>query len=117
MELSQQLFSRIFLIVLDSVGIGAMPDAHRFGDEGAHTLKHIAEEMDGIHLPNMAKMGLGNIQPIPGVPAAGSPTASFGRMQELSVGKDTMTGHWEMMGLHVSTPFRTYTEEGFPDEL
>ncbi|MDQ0339158.1 phosphopentomutase [Caldalkalibacillus uzonensis] len=110
-------YRRIFLIVLDSVGIGAMPDAEQFGDEGAHTLGHIAEHLGGLHMPNMQKLGLGNIEPVKGIPAASQPLAAYGRMQEASAGKDTMTGHWEIMGLRVDVPFRTFTETGFPAEL
>ena len=109
-------FKRIHLIVLDSVGIGESPDAHLFGDEGADTLGHIAEAMNGLHMPNMAKLGLSNIRAIEGVPVSSKPLAKYGKMQELSVGKDTMTGHWEIMGLHIDKPFKVYPN-GFPPEL
>ncbi|MFP3387902.1 phosphopentomutase [Brevibacillus sp. SIMBA_040] len=109
-------FSRVFLIVLDSVGIGEQPDAPKFRDEGANTLGHIAERVEHFHLPNLAKLGLGNIAPLRNVPAASQPTAHYGKMQEISMGKDTTTGHWEIMGLHVSTPFNTYPD-GFPAAL
>jgi len=109
-------FSRVFLIVLDSVGIGELPDAASFDDEGAHTLGHIAEQVPGFALPNLAQLGLGNIAPLAHVPTTGEPRAHYGKMKEISIGKDTTTGHWEIMGLHVSTPFRTYPN-GFPDEL
>jgi phosphopentomutase len=109
-------FERIALIVLDSVGIGELPDADRFGDIGSHTLKHIAERNAPFELPNLQKLGLGNIESLPGIPPAGRPTAFYGKMAEVSVGKDTMTGHWEIMGLNVSIPFQTYPE-GFPAEL
>ncbi|MGC5324468.1 phosphopentomutase [Brevibacillus sp. SYSU BS000544] len=111
-----QRFSRIFLVVLDSVGIGELPDAPQFNDQGAHTLGHIAERVKGFALPNLQKLGLGNIAPIQHVEPVEHPQAHYGKMGELSVGKDTTTGHWEIMGLHVSTPFRTYPE-GFPQEL
>jgi phosphopentomutase len=114
---TDQSFKRIFLIVLDSVGIGEMPDAAQFGDQGAHTLGHIAEKMNGLQLPNLQKLGLGNIEEVQGVEPVQHPLAAYGRMKEASVGKDTMTGHWEIMGLQISTPFRTFTETGFPDEL
>lgn len=110
-------FQRMFLIVMDSVGIGALPDAARFHDEGAHTLKHIAEEMGGLHLPQMERLGLGNIEAIQGVAPVPQPLASYGKMMEISAGKDTMTGHWELMGLKVEVPFRTFTDTGFPREL
>ncbi|MEJ8544959.1 phosphopentomutase [Brevibacillus borstelensis] len=109
-------FSRVFLIVMDSVGIGELPDAPRFQDEGAHTLGHIAERVEGFALPHLQALGLGNIAPLAKVPAADHPKAHYGKMNEVSIGKDTTTGHWEIMGLHVSTPFRTYPD-GFPAEL
>lgn len=109
-------FSRVFLIVMDSVGIGELPDAPRFHDEGAHTLGHIAERVEGFRLPNLEALGLGNIAPLKNVPAVPAPSAHYGKMQEISMGKDTTTGHWEIMGLHVSTPFNTYPD-GFPESL
>lgn len=109
-------FERICLIVLDSVGIGELPDADRFGDAGANTLGHIAERVPAFALPNLQKMGLGNIEALRGIPASAHPTAHYGKMAEVSVGKDTMTGHWEIMGLKVSIPFQTYPD-GFPAEL
>lgn len=109
-------FSRVFLIVMDSVGIGEQPDAPKFRDEGANTLGHIAERVEHFHLPNLAKLGLGNIALLRNVPAASQPAAHYGKMQEISMGKDTTTGHWEIMGLHVSTPFNTYPD-GFPAAL
>lgn len=114
--MSNYSYKRIFLVVLDSVGIGEAPDAKDFGDLGAHTLGHIAERMNGLHMPNMAKLGLSNIEQIQGVPKAEAPLAHFGKMAEASNGKDTMTGHWEIMGLRIDTPFRTFPE-GFPNEL
>ncbi|WP_408006605.1 phosphopentomutase [Pseudalkalibacillus sp. A8] len=109
-------FKRIFLIVMDSVGIGEAPDAARFNDEGADTLGHIAEKMNGLNMPNMAKLGLSNIREIQGIDKADKPSAHFGKMQEASNGKDTMTGHWEIMGLHIEQPFKTFPD-GFPKEL
>ncbi len=115
--MTTQPFKRIHLIVLDSVGIGEAPDAHLFGDEGADTLGHIGEHMEnGLHMPNLARMGLSNIKKIAGIPEEQSPIALYGKMQEASVGKDTMTGHWEMMGLNIDTPFKVYPN-GFPEEL
>lgn len=108
-------FSRIFLIVLDSVGIGALPDAANYGDEGANTLGHIAETV-GLSLPNLAVLGLGNIASVKGIPPAVSPKAHYGKMAEISAGKDTTTGHWELMGIHTKVPFKTYPN-GFPPEL
>ena len=109
-------FKRMHVIVMDSVGIGEAPDAKSFGHEGSHTLGHIAEHMDGMHIPNLTKMGLGNIAPLHKVDVVEAPTAFYGKMQEASVGKDTMTGHWEMMGLNIDKPFKVYPE-GFPQSL
>ncbi|ATO51086.1 phosphopentomutase [Brevibacillus laterosporus] len=109
-------FSRVFLIVLDSVGIGELPDAKNFNDEGSHTLGHIAQKVEGFALPHLAELGLGTIASLHNVPAVAAPRAHYGKMKEISMGKDTTTGHWEIMGLHVSTPFNTYPD-GFPQEL
>jgi phosphopentomutase len=109
-------FRRIALIVLDSVGIGEMPDAAGFGDAGSHTLGHISDRTEGFSLPHMQKFGLGSIAPLSKVPASSKPEAYFGKMAEASVGKDTMTGHWELMGLQITIPFQTYPD-GFPEEL
>lgn len=109
-------FKRIFLVVLDSVGIGEAPDAAEFNDVGADTLGHIAAHRNGIHLPHLEKMGLGHIHQVQGVEADKNPIAHYGRMQEASNGKDTMTGHWEIMGLHIEEPFQTFPN-GFPEEL
>lgn len=109
-------FKRIHVIVMDSVGIGEAPDAAAFGDVGSHTIGHIAEKMNGLHMPQMEQLGLGNIDNIQGIKEVVAPTAYFGKMQEASVGKDTMTGHWEIMGLNINTPFKVYPN-GFPEEL
>lgn len=109
-------FKRIHLIVIDSVGIGAAPDSEKFGDINVNTLGNTAKAVNGLHLPNMAKLGLSNIYALQGVPAAEKPMGYYGKMQEASVGKDTMTGHWEMMGLFIDKPFRTFPN-GFPQEL
>jgi phosphopentomutase len=115
--MKQSRFKRTFLIVMDSVGIGEAPDAEKFGDKGAHTLGHIAEQMDGLQVPNLEKLGLGNIDPsIKGVKPSQQPQAHFAKLPELSNGKDTMTGHWEIMGLHIKEPFQTFPD-GFPDKL
>ncbi|WP_077618676.1 phosphopentomutase [Bacillus sinesaloumensis] len=114
--MSGYTYKRIFLIVMDSVGIGEAPDAKKFGDEGSDTLGHIAEKMNGLHMPNMAKLGLSNIREIQGIPVQDEPLAYYTRMQEASNGKDTMTGHWEIMGLHIETPFKVFPD-GFPKEL
>nr|WP_179036330.1 phosphopentomutase [Paenibacillus sp. URB8-2] len=109
-------FKRICFIVLDSVGIGEAPDAAGFGDVGAHTLGHILERNPGLKLPNMQRLGLANIAPLPPLEPVQAPEGYYGKMQEVSVGKDTMTGHWELMGLKIETPFNTYPD-GFPAEL
>ncbi len=111
-----QPFKKIHVIVMDSVGIGEAPDADKFGDVGSHTLGHIAEKMNGLNMPNMADLGLSNIRELQGIKKSEAPKAFYGMMQEASVGKDTMTGHWEIMGLHIDTPFKVYPE-GFPQEL
>ncbi|WP_054957526.1 phosphopentomutase [Paenibacillus dakarensis] len=109
-------FKRIHLVVMDSVGIGEAPDAAAFDDTGADTLGHIARECGGLNMPHMSELGLSNIREIEGVPVADKPRAYFTKMQEASNGKDTMTGHWEIMGLYIDTPFRVFPE-GFPEEL
>ncbi|MFC0299375.1 phosphopentomutase [Virgibacillus soli] len=109
-------FKRIFLVVMDSVGIGEAPDAGKFNDIGADTLGHIAEHMGGLKMPNMAKLGLSNIRQLKGVEKAAHPMAHYTKMQEASNGKDTMTGHWEIMGLRIDTPFQVFPD-GFPNEL
>ncbi len=110
------MFKRTFLIVMDSVGIGEAPDAAAFNDTGTHTFTHTARAKGSIHVPTLASLGLGHLTEIPGVPAKASQSA-YGKMQETSAGKDTMTGHWELMGLYIDVPFQTFTETGFPDAL
>ena len=105
-------FKRIHLVVLDSVGIGQAPDADKFGDVGANTLGNIAKTA-GLSLPHLQQMGLGNIAPLPGIDPVTSPTAYYTKLQEQSVGKDTMTGHWEIMGLRIDKPFQVFPH-GFP---
>ncbi|MFC4103795.1 phosphopentomutase [Paenibacillus xanthanilyticus] len=109
-------FKRISVIVLDSVGIGELPDAAAFGDEGSHTIGHILERMPQLALPNMRSWGLDRIAPLGEWKSEDKPRAYYGKMAEVSVGKDTMTGHWELAGLKVTVPFRTF-EDGFPEEL
>lgn len=109
-------YNRIHLIVLDSVGIGEAPDAHAFGDVGSNTLGHIGEEMGGLKLPNLERLGLANIGPIKGLAAQEQTEGFYTKMQEASVGKDTMTGHWEIMGLRIDDAFKVYPN-GFPKEL
>ena len=111
-------FKRIFAIVIDSMGIGNAPDADQFkGDTGSDTLGHIAETVEHFHIPNLQKMGIGNLKPMEKVAPAGLPAAYYCPLVEKSAGKDTMTGHWEFMGLETVTPFITFTDTGFPPEL
>lgn len=111
-------FKRIFLIVADSAGIGEEPDADKFGDVGSHTFAHAAEAVGGLSVPNMEAMGLGQLSDIKGVkPVSSHPHAFALRLRETSNGKDTMTGHWEMMGVNTTEPFQTFTDTGFPKEL
>lgn len=110
-------FKRVFLIVMDSVGIGELEDAHKFGDVGANTIGNIAKYCKGIKLPNMEKMGLGNIEDIEGVNKVSNSTAYYTKSNEVSCGKDTITGHWEMMGVYTKEAFKSFTDTGFPKEL
>ncbi|MCR5144394.1 MAG: phosphopentomutase [Lachnospiraceae bacterium] len=122
-------YKRVFVIVIDSMGIGAMPDSKDFGDVGVDTLGHIAEKMyekgekEGVdidkrfYIPNLKKLGLTNLKPIVGVDGEEIPDGYYLKMYETSRGKDTMTGHWEMMGINTTKPFITFTETGFPPEL
>src|SRR3984893_12956886 len=108
-------FTRVTCIVLDSVGIGEMPDAAAYGDVGSDTLGNIARKRT-LHLPNLAKLGLGNIKPLEHIASADHPAAAFGRCALASPGKDTTTGHWEMTGIHLAKPFPLYPH-GFPPEI
>ncbi len=108
-------FPRVTWIVLDSVGIGAMPDAADYGDSGSDTLGNIARKRT-LHLPNLEKLGLGNIRPLEHVPPADHPSAAFGRCALASPGKDTTTGHWEMAGIHLAKPLPLFPQ-GFPPEI
>lgn len=110
-------YKRIFVIVLDSLGIGALPDADRYGDVGADTFGHIADTVKTMEIPNLKKLGLLNLHPADSMEAEKEPAGKFFRMAEASNSKDTMTGHWEFMGLKTEKPFRTFTEHGFPPEL
>ena len=109
------MFKRVHLVVLDSVGIGEAPDAANFGDTGSHTLGHIAETA-GLSVPNMQAMGLGNIETLKGIDPVDQVSGYYTKLEEVSVGKDTMTGHWEISGLRIDTPFRVFPD-GFPEEL
>ncbi|KPL59713.1 phosphopentomutase [Rossellomorea vietnamensis] len=114
--MSNYTYKRVHLIVMDSVGIGEAPDAELFNDKGTDTLGHIAEHMNGLKMPNIGKLGLSNIKEVKGIEKADKPLAYYTKMQEASVGKDTMTGHWEIMGLNIDKPFKTYPD-GFPEKL
>jgi phosphopentomutase len=107
---------RVFIIVLDGVGVGGAPDAAAFGDEGSDTLGNLARAVGGLTLPTLQALGLGNVSDVPGVPPAREPLALHGVMEELSQGKDTITGHWEMMGIVSTRPFPTYPD-GFPPHV
>ncbi|HBT19436.1 MAG TPA: phosphopentomutase, partial [Clostridiaceae bacterium] len=107
---------RAILVVLDSVGIGEMPDAADYGDVGSNTLGNIAKKVQGMDLPNLEALGLGNIAPLEGVKAVDAPKGAFGKSAELSIGKDTVTGHWEMSGVILEKPLNTYPE-GFSKEI
>src|ERR1700730_3160677 len=106
---------RIVWIVLDSVGIGEMPDAAAYGDTGSDTLGNIARQRQ-LHLPNLCRLGLANIKPLTGLPASPAPLGAFGRSALASPGKDTTTGHWEMAGIHLERPFPLFPH-GFPAEI
>ena len=111
------MYQRIFVIVLDSLGVGAMPDSKEYGDIGVDTFGHIGEKMGTMQIPNLQKLGMANLHSIPGVEPVKQPLGVYTKLRERSLGKDTMTGHWEMMGLYITKPFITFTENGFPDEL
>ncbi len=110
-------YKRIFTIVVDSLGIGAMDDAEKFGDINVDTLGHIADSVETFNIPNLQKLGMANLHPMKNVNSIEKPLGYFMEMNETSVGKDTMTGHWEMMGLNINKPFKTFTDTGFPKEL
>ena len=110
-------YKRIFVVVLDSLGIGAMPDAPEFGDMGVDTFGHILEKMGTLEIPNLKKLGFLNLHPAGKMEGTESPMGRYMRLGEASNGKDTMTGHWEMMGIKTETPFQTFTDIGFPPEL
>ena len=111
------MYQRIFVIVLDSLGVGAMPDSKEYGDIGVDTFGHIGEKMGTMQIPNLQKLGMANLHSIPGVEPVKQPLGVYTKLRERSLGKDTMTGHWEMMVLYITKPFITFTENGFPDEL
>ncbi|MDD4069262.1 MAG: phosphopentomutase [Candidatus Izemoplasmatales bacterium] len=110
-------FKRVFLIVIDSVGVGEMPDAEKFGDKGANTIGNLSRATNGVTLPVLESFGYGNLTEIMGVKPVVQPRANTTKLAELSNGKDTMTGHWELMGIKTEIPFKTFTDTGFPEEL
>ena len=115
--MSVKKYKRIFTVVIDSLGIGEMPDATKFGDVGVDTLGHISEKMETFSIPNLQKLGMANLKSLKQVEPVDEPKAYYMAMRETSNGKDTMTGHWEMMGIYTKKPFITFTETGFPEEL
>ena len=110
-------YKRIFTIVIDSLGVGGAKDAAAYGDAGTDTLGHIAESVERLAIPNMRKLGIANMKELKNIAPVEKPLGYFTKMNEASTGKDTMTGHWEMMGLHITKPFLTFSEHGFPKEL
>ena len=112
-----ETYKRVFVIVLDSLGIGAMPDSEKFGDKGVDTFGHILDKMGTLDIPNLQRLGMLNLHKGGSMEGIEKPIGRYMRIGEASNGKDTMTGHWEMMGLQITTPFQTFTEHGFPPEL
>ena len=110
-------YKRIFTIVIDSLGVGEMEDAKEYGDVNVDTLGHIAESVESFNVPNLEKMGIANLRPVKHLKAQEKPLGYQMKMKEASTGKDTMTGHWEIAGLHITKPFQTFTDTGFPQEL
>lgn len=115
--MDKKKYNRIFTIVIDSLGVGAADDASAYGDVGTDTLGHISQNVETFKIPNLQKLGMANLHELKQVAPVMKPMAYYTKLCEASTGKDTMTGHWEMMGLHITTPFRTFTETGFPKEL
>ena len=110
-------FRRIFVVVMDSLGVGEAEDAAQFGDVGSNTLGHISQSVETFKIPHLRKLGMANLTSLKQVEPEEQPLGYYGKLREKSLGKDTMTGHWEMMGLEVKTPFKTFTETGFPPGL
>lgn len=115
--MNEKKYKRIFTVVIDSLGAGEMPDAASYGDAGTDTLGHIAANVEEFKIPNLQKLGIANLKDLAGIAPVEKTLSYYGKLREASNGKDTMTGHWEMMGLHITTPFKTFTETGFPKEL
>ena len=115
--MAEERYRRVFLIVVDSLGVGGAKDAADYGDLGSDTLGHISDCVEQFSIPNLQRLGMANLHPLRQVEPAQRPIGYYGRMNERSRGKDTMTGHWELMGLKTEKPFITFTETGFPPEL
>ena len=115
--MKETIYKRIFVIVLDSLGIGAMPDSEKFGDRDVDTFGHILDRMGTLEIPNLQKLGMLNLHTGGKMYGIENPVGKITRLKEASNGKDTMTGHWEMMGIRTDKPFKTFTETGFPQEL
>ena len=115
--MNEKKYEGIFTVVIDSLGAGEMPDAASYGDAGTDTLGHIAANVEEFKIPNLQKLGIANLKDLAGIAPVEKTLSYYGKLREASNGKDTMTGHWEMMGLHITTPFKTFTETGFPKEL
>ena len=115
--MGKQKYNRIFIIVVDSLGVGALNDAPDYGDANTDTLGHISQNVGEFKIPNLQKLGIANLHGLKQVAPVSRPMGYYTKLNEASTGKDTMTGHWEMMGLHITKPFRTFTETGFPEEL
>lgn len=115
--MGKQKYNRIFIIVVDSLGVGALNDAPDYGDANTDTLGHISQNVGEFKIPNLQKLGIANLHGLKQVAPVSRPMGYYTKLNEASAGKDTMTGHWEMMGLHITKPFRTFTETGFPEEL
>lgn len=115
--MDKRKYRRIFTIVIDSLGVGALNDAPSYGDAGTDTLGHISQNVEKFYIPNLQKLGMANLHDLKQVAPVEVPLGYFTKLNEASTGKDTMTGHWEMMGLHITKPFQTFTETGFPKEL
>lgn len=115
--MDKRKYRRIFTVVIDSLGVGALNDASSYGDAGTDTLGHISQNVEKFYIPNLQKLGMANLHHLKQVTPVAVPLGYFAKLNEASKGKDTMTGHWEMMGLHITKPFQTFTENGFPQEL
>ena len=110
-------YNRVFVVVMDSLGVGEMPDSKEYGDVGVNTMEHISESVDHLEMPNLRKLGMANLCTLKQAEPAEEPLAYYTKLNEKSCGKDTMTGHWEIMGLEGKQPFKTFTDTGFPPEL